>query len=360
MRIGAVNSKALVRCSHLPAAMVVATRGVSLLLATQTDPASVVQHASLLEIGSWQKLDTPTSAWCRGNARLWLLDEDFKFCNEVDERWTNESGETVSEVIFLSRHSAASGKPCLTVHPIGMPWRASDEDVQVYGGRSCAAVPPNPRLAPLYRRLCTIKRGDAPSGSPPLPSGFDVSLEATHHGPWLRTPSLFIEIGSTEEEWGRKDAADVLAHVLWEELGLARADENVTGDLSGQYLSETDAHANADESAPNQVAVGVGGGHYCPRLGDLCRKPGFSLGHVLANYGVRFADCTDSTDPEAAQKSLDDGGGAHAILEAVKQTQAAFPHATPVAYVDKKSFKGWQRKAVLDLLTRHGIDQQLI
>ena len=68
-------------------------------------------------------------------------------------------------------------------------------------------MPPGRRLASLYRRLHQLKKESA--GSVSVPEGFGVSLEATHHGPYLRAPSLFIEIGSTEAEWERTDAAEV-------------------------------------------------------------------------------------------------------------------------------------------------------
>jgi len=37
----------------------------------------------------------------------------------LDTRWEEVTGEVVDEVIFLSKHTAASNKPALTVHPIG-------------------------------------------------------------------------------------------------------------------------------------------------------------------------------------------------------------------------------------------------
>lgn len=37
----------------------------------------------------------------------------------LDKRWEEVTGEVVDEVIFLSKHTAASNKPALTVHPIG-------------------------------------------------------------------------------------------------------------------------------------------------------------------------------------------------------------------------------------------------
>jgi len=39
--------------------------------------------------------------------------------DDLDLRWEEATGEVVDEVIFLSRHTAVSNRPALTVHPIG-------------------------------------------------------------------------------------------------------------------------------------------------------------------------------------------------------------------------------------------------
>lgn len=39
--------------------------------------------------------------------------------DDLDKRWEEVTGEVVDEIIFFSKHTAASNKPALTVHPIG-------------------------------------------------------------------------------------------------------------------------------------------------------------------------------------------------------------------------------------------------
>lgn len=43
-----------------------------------------------------------------------IVEED-----DLDLRWETATSEVVSEVIFLSKHTAVSNKPALTLHPIG-------------------------------------------------------------------------------------------------------------------------------------------------------------------------------------------------------------------------------------------------
>ena len=161
------------------------------------------------------------------------------------------------------------------------------------GGRPFRCPPPSPRIAPLFRRLAVAAAAAA------LPGNFDVTLEATHHGPWVETPSLFAEIGSTEVEWQRSDAAHLWAAVLADEL---RLDSGGGGEWWDRQGIDGGAQPVLHRSSGNTgcrpvVAVGLGGGHYAPRHGDLIRrspaatarsgkKSEVYLGHVAASYAM--------------------------------------------------------------------------
>ena len=345
-----------------PACSLATSAGVILLLASTEDAASVAQHRALLDRGGWAPLPPPaagTQAWASGDVRMWLLDEGFLHQDDVDKRWVAAGGERPSELIFLSRHAAASGKPCLTVHPIGVAdLHASAETLERGGGRAGTLPPPARRLAPLWRRLCALKKSDA------LPAGFDVSLEATHHGPVVTTPACFVEIGSTEAEWDNAEAATALAGVISSEL----APQLRSGEEQGEE----------DDDADQDVWVLIGGGHYQPKAGDLARKKGARLGHCLASYAVGFASPPADDDDDGsgsgngsidpAMASLVDGGGAHAIREAVRASREAWgcgegdeggdrggARAVVRCQVDKKAFSAPRRDAICRLLEADGV-----
>ncbi|MDD1748219.1 MAG: D-aminoacyl-tRNA deacylase, partial [Methanomassiliicoccales archaeon] len=94
-------------------------------------------------------------------------------------------------MVFLSRHKAASGIPTLTAHPIGNFSKAD------FGGRPGTLVRSSPDM--MTSTLRELQRNAAGLG-------FGVSFEVTHHGPYLEAPTMYIEIGSSEENWGNKDA----------------------------------------------------------------------------------------------------------------------------------------------------------
>ena len=78
------------------------------------------------------------------------------------------------------------------------------ERQQSMGAKGC-------NCATITEICFSFRRLDRIANESGLIEEFEVTLETTHHGPLLDTPTLFIEIGSTEEHWGRTDAAEVWA-----------------------------------------------------------------------------------------------------------------------------------------------------
>ena len=58
-------------------------------------------------------------SFTNGNVRLLKHERSIIAEDDLDQRWQETTGEPVSEVIFLSKHTAVSNRPALTVHPIG-------------------------------------------------------------------------------------------------------------------------------------------------------------------------------------------------------------------------------------------------
>lgn len=165
------------------------------------------------------------------------LEED-----NVDERVRRETGKGVDVVIFASRHRSEKRIPTLTVHPIG---NFSSAD---FGGRPSTLCPTAPHL--MTSALRNLKK-NAEGLS------WDVSFETTHHGPTVSSPVFYIEIGSYEELWDRKDAAEAIAKSILE-----------------------------IEPREDPVVLCVGGGHYAPRFTEVALSRKMSVGHMAANYAL--------------------------------------------------------------------------
>lgn len=194
-----------------------------------------------------------------GDTLLVTIEEIHLYLDHVDRIVGEALNVTFDEVVFLSKHRAASGKPTLTVHPIGNFGKAD------HGGLDEMLVPASPSfLSGLLRTLSRCSAG--------LP--FEVSYEVTHHGPYLEVPATYVEIGSDESRWGDVDAARAMARAL---LSWVPAD--------------------------GPKVIGVGGGHYAPRFTEVTMTKRVQFGHMLAKHviqGRKDADVLSLVEKAAA------------------------------------------------------------
>ncbi|XP_078437869.1 D-aminoacyl-tRNA deacylase [Wolffia australiana] len=321
---------------------------VTVVVATTADPASIGPASALLSMPGWHlgpsleggglTKEGGMVSYTNGRVRLLQHGNSIVAEDDLDRRWEEATGEIVEEVIFLSRHSALTHRPSLTVHPIGVPHLREDE-VPLQGGRPGWASLPNPRIGPWIRLLKKIANDHG------LIPEFEVTLEATHHGPVVNTPTMFVEIGSTEAQWGRQDAAQVIALLAWEGLGLD----------GGSGLGRWDRGG--------KVLLGLGGGHYVPRHMDIAAKDGVWVGHMLSGYSLpmeepgKHKNGGGSGNVDGPNGGRDGVGGTwkQAIKISLAATEAAFPGGQIIAHLDNKAFKGWQRNAVTGFLVEQSV-----
>ncbi len=153
-------------------------------------------------------------------------------------------------LIFASKHKSESRKPTLTVHSLGN-WGKAD-----FGGKDKTLVQAVPRAAANYLRELQAQKEK-------LNLDYEVALECTHHGPYLEKPAVFIELGSSEEQWKDKKAAKAIAETI---------------------LSQT-LKPNSDT-----VAIGLGGGHYCPEFTKLVLRKPYCFSHICPLYALPCLD----------------------------------------------------------------------
>ncbi|CAN1152312.1 D-aminoacyl-tRNA deacylase [Linum perenne] len=309
---------------------------VTLLVATTSDPASINPANALLAISSGTTstsaagppLNDIQSFIIGNNVRLLQHGKSIVEEDDLDLRWQAATGETVDEVIFFSKHVAASNRPALTIHPIGVPHMAEGE-VLPQGGKPGWAAPPDPRIGPWIRLLKRIAE------SRNLVPEFEITLEATHHGPVTNKPTMFIEIGSTDEYWNRQDAAEAIAQLVWEGLGLGG------GSAVGNWSSENNN---------KRVLLGIGGGHYAPRHMDIVMKDdNVWVAHLLSGYSLPMDDPNQAKGGGGGTKDIG-GTWKQSIIAAVEATRLGFPGGEILAHLDHKSFKGWQKNAITAFL----------
>ncbi|CAI8608588.1 unnamed protein product [Vicia faba] len=286
---------------------------VSLLVATTIDPASINPANALLALPGWlpgPHFQDDMKSFVNQGLRVLVHGKSIVVEDNLDERWEKVTGEVVDEVIFLRVPHLREG------------------DVPPQGGKPGWAALPNPRIGPWIRLLKNIAQAHY------LLPEFEITLEATHHGPLTNKPTMFLEIGSTEDYWKRQDAAQVMAQLVWEGLGLGGG---------------TDVGNWSRANGKKKVLLGIGGGHYVPRHMDVILKDDVWAGHLLSGYSVPMEDPKGETNVEIG------GTWKQSIKAAYEATKSAFPGGEILAHLDQKSFKGWQKNAITGFLAEQNI-----
>ena len=220
-----------------------------LIVASMTDPAAMNIAKILVKNFGFreQTIGGERVAYKRDNILLAHIETDILGLCELDV------GSGIESAICISRHSSESGKPTLTTHVPGNPGPAAE-----LGG-----TPRTMAWADPYRLKSALIELSESSSRLGLEE-YSVSLEATHHGPTeLRIPVLFVEIGSTREQWLSPRAGEAAAAA---------------------------AFKAAMEPRESRSAVGFGGGHYSPKHTTAVINRDFAIGHILPEYFFEYYD----------------------------------------------------------------------
>lgn len=152
--------------------------------------------------------------------------------------------------VFISRHSAESGKLALTCHSTG------NFDEAHFGGNPRQVAIPMPSLQKTYMKMLWERRADF--------DAFDITLEATHHGPSaLSKPTIFVEVGTTEIQWNDADLCGAVAAILHNALHITE-----------QY----------------PMAVGFGGTHYPKKFTEQVIHGRYAMGSIVPKRALKHVD----------------------------------------------------------------------
>ncbi len=259
------------------------------IVTSEADPASLNIRGKLLQLGRWESVERfdDSPVYRAGEKTLLTLRDMHLYRDRLDREVEAGLGERPELIIYASRHRSESGMKAFTVHPLGNFGEAA------YGGLPGELVPSAPHWMTQALRLLKERVG-----------GLEhmVSFEATHHGPYLETPAFYIELGSDETAWREEEPAGVIAEVLLE-------------------LTPVE----------NPIALGLGGGHYLPRITDVALERKVSFGHMVPNYAF------ETLDQAMVQQAVDRTPG------------------VSIAYLHRKALKGEVRARVIEMVEACGV-----
>lgn len=260
------------------------------IIISKTDIASCNIFERLMSLRNWSEKGEfqESPVYYYDDFCIATIPDKHIFHDNVDLELAQVLDEKPQIIIYASRHRSESGKRSLTVHPIGNFFKAE------FGGKDKTLVPSAPHLMTQALRILKEKA---------KPLDYSVSFEATHHGPYLQTPTFFIEIGSDKTAWQDENAAGAIAETILE-------------------LDK--------KSFP--IGIGVGGGHYAPRITDLALERKISFGHILPTYAL------SNITPEMAQVVIDATTGATNV------------------YFHKKQLRGGQYQKFKEIFSELGLD----
>ncbi|MCE4620389.1 MAG: D-aminoacyl-tRNA deacylase [Desulfurococcales archaeon] len=265
------------------------------------DPAGAGTAARIIDYMGADTSECPKANRCHvtpSGVMIGGFTEDtinFEFLDETPD-------PSADAVIVLSRHSATSGRPSLTTHHTGNPTG------RTLGGSPYTlawSAPPLSKTLLLRYREAAEARG--------LLGEYEVTLEATHHGPTgNRKPLVFIEIGSTPDRWRDPRAQEAMALAVIETLekGLV-------------------------ECTP---AAGFGEPHYPIKFTKIHLETEYCMGHIIPKYAL----------PETTRE---------VVSQAINKTWPTLPKTT---FVQKKAAKASIRNRIIQWLQEIGIEVEVL
>jgi D-aminoacyl-tRNA deacylase len=157
-------------------------------------------------------------------------------------------------IVFVSRHSAQSGIPTLSVHTPGNLGDKAD-----FGGiPRKVSVSPASAMKDCLAEMMRLKEERRLE--------YEVSYECTHHGPCLDVPAMFAELGSSISQWKDLKAAEAVAHAT-------------------MY-----AISKQSEQSEYEAVLGIGGPHYNDKFTKVALETRFAFGHIIPKYAVSQVD----------------------------------------------------------------------
>ena len=179
-----------------------------------------------------------------GNFDFYLVDEEIIYTENLDLEKINQ----YDFIIFASKHKSEKREKTLSIHAPGNPRGA---ELGGEGGKLCksSALLQKQMFEKLKKNIQKYEL-----------EKYKLTLECTHHGPLIEKPCVFIEIGSTETEWEDRRAAFIVAKTISEII------------------------REFKENPYNEVAVGIGGPHYCPNFNKIQLDSNIALSHIIPKY----------------------------------------------------------------------------
>lgn len=196
---------------------------------------------------------------------FYLIEDSILYNKNLDMEKINK----YDFVIFASKHSSSKGEKALAIHSVGN-FRNAD-----YGGEQGKIG----KSSALFQKFLFEKLKE--NSEKHELNDYAITMEATHHGPLIDKPCLFIEIGSGDLEYNDRRAAFVVAKTISETI------------------------EKFEKNPYHEVAVAIGGPHYCPNFNKIQMKSNVAISHIIPQYAMPFTEDMIRETIEKTEEEID-------------------------------------------------------
>ncbi len=219
------------------------TRQKFLIVASKQDPAGVNITTQLSQFRP-----NPLASSLKSSPAFdfYLVDDEIIYAENLNQEKINK----YDFIIFASKHRSEKQEKTLSIHAPGN-WLSTQPQLGGEAGKVC-------RTSALFQKQ-TFEKLRKTAKKYNLEE-YKITLECTHHGPLIEKPCIFIEIGSTENEWKNHRAGFVVAETI--------------KDMVQEFKL----------NPYNEIAIGIGGPHYCPNFNKIQLKSNIALSHIIPRY----------------------------------------------------------------------------
>ena len=179
--------------------------------------------------------------------KLATLRDETTYAQDITDFFTD-----AELIVFMSRHSSASGTPTLSVHTPG-----NLKEAKLGGISRNVSISPANSMREALKTMARMRDE--------MQLEYEVCYEVTHHGPSLDVPAMFVELGSSFEQWKDTKAAKAVAHATIESI-------------------------SSFDRFPAKAVLGIGGPHYNEKFTKIALNENLAFGHMIPKYAIAGLD----------------------------------------------------------------------
>jgi len=216
-----------------------------------------------------------------------LIEEDSIYAENIDKKFP-----AGNFFIFATKHKSQEARKTFSIHAPG-----NFKKAELGGQDSKICFTSSLFLKHLFQVLNQEAKN----------SDYEVTMEVTHHGPYLNKPCCFIEIGTTEKQWKDEEAGKIIARTIKKAINSFESNK---------------------EKEKWKAAIGIGSPHYCPNFNKIQLNSEYAISHIIPSYVFPITLET--------------------LKEAIEKTQ----EKVEIAILDWKGMKGEERQETIKLLNQ--------